>query len=215
MAQGVKEGLVDSPLDWPGASAVPALLGDMTLRGRWVSRDELRAARRSRGGIETPEAAFTSHPEVRLTPLPCWAGLTPDELRQKHRELVSTIVEDRRITRGNRPSLGVPAILAQEPLASPTESARSPAPICHASTPALRQRFVNAYRAFVAAFREAAHNASVALKITTTFHAPERVLAGFPPGCFPRPGWHVPASRDVMRDVVIDLTGPPGVALAT
>src|SRR5512134_392687 len=76
MSQGVKEGLVNSPLDWPGASSVGALLGDMTIGTRWVDRDGLRAARRS--DPETPEAEFTSHPVIKLSPLPCWAHLSPD-----------------------------------------------------------------------------------------------------------------------------------------
>jgi hypothetical protein len=54
------------------------------------------------------------------------------------------------------PVLGVEAILAKDPLHRPASLARSPAPLVHAATKAVRKAFYDAYAWFVAAFREAA-----------------------------------------------------------
>ena len=52
--------------------------------------------------------------------------------------------------------MGAEAILRQDPHARPNQTKRSPAPACHAATKGARERFWEAYSAFVAAFREAA-----------------------------------------------------------
>jgi hypothetical protein len=52
--------------------------------------------------------------------------------------------------------LGVEAILAKDPLHRPSVLARSPAPLVHAATKAVRKAFCDAYAWIVAAFREAA-----------------------------------------------------------
>ena len=54
------------------------------------------------------------------------------------------------------PVLGVEAILAKDPQHRPSSLARSPAPLVHAATKAVRKAFYDAYAWFVAAFREAA-----------------------------------------------------------
>jgi len=143
---------IASALEWPGASSAPALLDGRTLRGRWVDRDGLRAARRSE---PTAETAFTSHPTVRLTPLPCWADLDPEQLRRKHHEVLAEVLAE---SRGAK-VLGIRKILAQHPHACPIESSRSAAPACHTSSPRIRERFRRLYRAFVMAFRRAAEAA--------------------------------------------------------
>jgi hypothetical protein len=82
IAQGAKEGLVSSPRDWPGASAVPGLLGDMTLEGTWYDRSrETRARRR---GQDPVAESFSSTYVVRLTPIPRWSALEPRELAARH-----------------------------------------------------------------------------------------------------------------------------------
>src|SRR5262245_10997904 len=89
LAQGVKEGLVASPRDWPGASAVPGLLGDMTLAGRWCNRTlETRARRR---GAAHAAGAFDETYLVRLTPLPAWAALDAKSLAVRYEALVHDI----------------------------------------------------------------------------------------------------------------------------
>ena len=93
-----------------------------------------------------------------LTPLPCWAHLTPDDYRQRVAELVEAIGErgERRArqdpTRAARshhhpaPDPGYPSELKEE----------VPGPLYHVATRAVRKAFWEAYATFVAAFREAA-----------------------------------------------------------
>src|SRR5882724_7586214 len=48
LANGVKEGLVERPRDWPGVHCVRALLDDAPLEGRWFNRTQEYAARNRR-----------------------------------------------------------------------------------------------------------------------------------------------------------------------
>jgi hypothetical protein len=177
LGQGVKEGLVASPRDWPGATAVPALLGNMQLEGTWFDRD--RITRDRRRGIDDPGAHAYRYP-VRLAPIPHWVQLSSEQLRAKYVELVS---QAEREATCDRPPLGAAALQKQSPFARPERPKRSPAPPCHTSSATLRQRFVSAFRAFVDSFRAAA----AALCVTA------RVVArGFPPGSFPPRLGHVP-----------------------
>jgi hypothetical protein len=211
MAQGTKEGLVASPHDWPGASSLPGLLGDMTVRGRWVDRDGLRAARRSRP--ETPERDFTSYPTVRLSPMPCWEHLDRDALREKHLEIVAEIEHDAAVSRRGRRVLGVAAVLKTNPQDRPKKPAHGPAPLCHTVSSVLRDRFRAAYRAFVAAFREAAEMMKDLVRVASD-EVPrarvEHLVPRFPGGSYPRPRWFV-ATRMAIAEVTLDMrqTGPP------
>ena len=89
MSHGAKEGLVASPAEWPGATAVPGLLAGMVLEGLWYDRDlETRARRR---GADPDPTAFARTYTVRLTALPPWAGLSPSALRQRHETLLHDV----------------------------------------------------------------------------------------------------------------------------
>jgi hypothetical protein len=46
LSQGVKEGLVAHPAEWPGASSVKALLEDSPIEGLWFDRTKEYFARR-------------------------------------------------------------------------------------------------------------------------------------------------------------------------
>ena len=78
--------------------------------------------------------------------------------------------------RAGRGVLGKRAILAQHPHDKPLSSDRSPAPLVHAATKAVRIMLRGAYYDFVDAFREAA----------TKLRRGDR-LVRFPPGAFPPP----------------------------
>jgi REP element-mobilizing transposase RayT len=202
MAQGVKEGLVASVLDWPGASATPGLLGDMKLRGTWVDQDALRAARRRCPRTSAKE--FTSHPVLELSPLPCWNHLSPDELRARHRELADEIEEEARVARKGAPILGVAAVLAMSPLACPPSSQHSRAPACHTASERIGRRFEGIYRAFVASFREEAKKATAFVERAPSSSS-DPAVPRFPAGSMPRPRWTVPPDPRVLTDIVMDL----------
>jgi hypothetical protein len=199
MAQGVKEGLVASVLDWPGASATPGLLGDMKLRGTWVDQDGLRAARRKHPGTSAKE--FTSHPVLELSPLPCWSHLGPDELRARHRQLADDIEEEARVARKGAPVLGVAAVLATNPLASPESSEHGMAPACHTVSEGIRRRFARFFQCFVAEFREAAKEMAALVKGAISWTTVPR----FPAGSMPRPRWTVPGNLRALTDIVMDV----------
>jgi len=174
VAQGVKEGLVASPTEWPGATAVPGLLGRMELRGTWYDRNlETRARRRGRAPAREE---FAREYIVRLTAIPPWAHLPPDQLQQRHAELARDVEASHR--RGGAAVLGRDVVQAEDPHDRPASSKRRPAPLCHATRAALRERFRAALRVFVSAFRAAA----AALRVGAP---PSARDAAFPPGSFP------------------------------
>ncbi len=162
MAQGAKEGLVVSPLDWPGATAVPALVGDMTIVGERLDRDALRRARaaaRRRGECITTirEAEYTRETTLQLTPLPVFRSLDKASLRKRHGELLAAIISMAAVERAGRPPLGVEAILRQEPHAAPLNFVSTPAPACHTASAPLRRAFLRLRDAFATAYRSVAN----------------------------------------------------------
>jgi REP element-mobilizing transposase RayT len=174
LAHGVKEGLVDSPLDWPGAHCARALLDGTPLAGRWIDRTLEHAAARGRRPAD-PGACVTLE-ELRLAPLPCWKDLAEHRMRSQVRELVEDIEREgrRREQRTGRPPLGRDSVLRQDPRHEPNRIRRVPAPIAHAASRGARDALKGAYRIFLAAYR----------------HAAERLRSGaldvlFPEGSFP------------------------------
>ena len=161
IAQGAKEGLVASPLDWPGASAVPALVGDMTLVGERVDRDALRhareAAQRRDGNADAVrETDYTRTTTLRLTPLPVFRDLDASALRARHVALLDDVIALAAAERADRPPLGIAAVLRQDPHAVPATFVPTPAPPCHASSVQLRRAFLRLRSAFTLAYRHIA-----------------------------------------------------------
>ena len=111
-----------------------------------------------------------------FSPLPCWKHLPPEAYWQRVGNMAAEIEADADAARrrtGSRP-LGVAAILAQDPWARPERVKRSPAPLLHAASQAIRQVFYEGFALFVAAYRTAAEK----LKR-------EDPYPGFPCGSFP------------------------------
>jgi REP element-mobilizing transposase RayT len=176
LAHGVKEGLVGSPLDWPGAHCVRALLDGTPVTGRWFDRTLESAACRKRLPMD-PEA-FVTVEKIRLAPLPCWREF-PAELRTTRiRDLLEDIEHERLATerRTGKPPLGRDVVLRQDPRHEPNRLKKGPAPLAHAVSRVARQALREAYRTFLAAYRRAV----------------ERLREGagdapFPEGSFPPP----------------------------
>lgn len=194
LSQGCKEGLVDSPYHWPGASTTDALCHQTPLRGTWHDRDlESKAATR----IERLTARSKKRPcdfqtvhattyTVELAKLPCYAHLNQHQYATQMRKMVKSIEAQTALANRSlgRRSLGAKAVCAYPPHHRPETLDKSPAPLCHASSSQERRRFRDIYRAFVAAFRHAAQQ----LK--------DGVLdVVFPDYCFPpRRGMPLPAT---------------------
>lgn len=174
LAQACKEGLVSSPLDWPGVHCAGSLLAGKDLTGEWFDRTaESRARRR---GEKVTQERFGTTERVVFSRLPCWAHLSEDQAGEALRQLIEEIeveTTERHRARGTRP-LGVRSILRQHPHRRPRAKFRSSAPRFHARSRAAQRSMKNAYTLVLAAYR----------------HAMEELRSGrhpvaFPPGCFP------------------------------
>lgn len=155
LSQGCKEGLVWTPLDWPGVSSVRALLGEEPLRGIWYDRTAYRKARdkaRRKGGDVKLEDFARSY-EVPLSPLPCWAHLSPEAYQRAIRTLVDEIRADTR--KAYKHVVGRERILAVDPHSAPEDFEPTPRPLCHAADKATRKSYRERLGGFVAAFRRA------------------------------------------------------------
>lgn len=173
LSHGVKEGLVDTVRQWPGVHSAAASIEGKVLRA-WGGDGRKGEGPRSdvRGGDDLEEEDGF----VVLSPLPCWEHLP--ELAQ--RRAIGDMVEEidsqaaalRRST-GTR-SLGVEAVLAQDPYYVPENVEASPEPRFHAVDKEVLEGLVEAWRQVLAAFA----SASAALR------SGDR-NARFPEGTFP------------------------------
>ncbi|MEK7705916.1 MAG: hypothetical protein AAB426_13220, partial [Myxococcota bacterium] len=153
LAHGVKEGLVERAHEWPGLTCLPELAHGVV---RYF--DHLDVA----GFNEAARVAEKSGKQVAR-------ALAHDAEAQAKAE------------RGDKPVLGVAAILAQDPLSVPLYTKRSPRPLCHASTREAWLGFRDGYRAFLDAYRTASQLFRQGV-----------ASVPFPPHCFRPPlpwGW--------------------------
>ncbi len=179
LSQGLKEGLVEHPLDWPGASSVAALLGPERLRGRWYNRTQEFAARVRHERFHPQR--FSEVEEVVLTPLPCWTDLSDEQRYRAVEALIESIQEETRKDEATQP-IGE-RLRHQVATSRPLRVKRSPMPWFHCASRRVREELREAYSLFLSAYREA----SVHWK-QGQFTAP------FPDGCFLPPGPFVAAS---------------------
>jgi len=156
LSHGAKEGLVASPLDWPGAHCAKALLHGAPVVGRWIDRTLEHRARLKGRRIEPSELATDE--TLHLAPLPCWAGFGPERLRQRIELLLREIEEEavRLESATGRPPLGRDALFRQDPHQEPNRLKRGHAPLVHAASRAARDALRESYRLFLAGFRQAA-----------------------------------------------------------
>jgi hypothetical protein len=93
-----------------------------------------------------------------LEQLPCWKDVSPEEYRRRIAEMAAEIESQAALRRqlNDLPAKGPAAILAQETHAAPKTLKKSPAPLFHAASRKIRRELYEAYRHFVAAFRDAA-----------------------------------------------------------
>ncbi|MCB1009108.1 MAG: transposase [Acidobacteria bacterium] len=156
LAHGVKEGLVGSPCDWPGAHSARALLEGGPVHGRWVGRTLEQAASRRRLPVD-PES-FVTLETLWLTPLPCWKGESVDQTRSRVRTLVEDIEQEGRMHElgTGRPPLGKDLVCRQDPQHKPNRVKRGRAPLAHATSHVARNVVRDAYRRFLGAYRMAA-----------------------------------------------------------
>jgi hypothetical protein len=148
--------LVEKAREWPGVHAVRALLDEGPLEGLWFDRTQEYSARRR--GEEHERNRFATPEAVTLSPLPCWEHLSPESRKERVAEFVREIEEEAAAQRKatGKTVLGRAAILKQHPHERPNRPKKSYAPLVHAASRKVRLALYEGYRAFVAAYREAA-----------------------------------------------------------
>jgi hypothetical protein len=157
LSHGVKENLVARLREWPGLHCVRQIVDGEPLAGTWFDRTQEHVARRRRGEDPDP-LQYTSSETVTFSSLPCWEHLSPEAYRERVGAMALEIEEDAAAARkrtGAHP-LGAAKILAQHPWTRPERVKRSPAPLLHAASKAVRQVFYEGFALFVAAYRTAA-----------------------------------------------------------
>lgn len=156
LSQGSKEGLVASPLDWPGPQFTKALVDRSELRGIWIDRQRMGSARRR--GAKVRETDFTEELVLKLAPLPYLAHLSLAEQKQ---EVVSLIrqIEDETSAQHRVAAtapMGPRRILAGNPWArSPKPDGASPR--FHVTCRRLKRSLSDSLSAFLHAYRDAAN----------------------------------------------------------
>jgi REP element-mobilizing transposase RayT len=156
LAHGVKEGLVASPLDWPGARCARHLAEGTPLAGHW--RDRTLESKARRKGILLDRKDYVVEEVVTMAPLPCWRSLDPEAYRARIRDLIAEIeawAEQREEDTG-KPPLGREAVCQQSPHHEPNRLKKAPAPLVHAVAPEVRRALRKAYFAFREAYLHAA-----------------------------------------------------------
>jgi putative transposase len=174
LSNGVKEGLVEHPGDWPGVHSIKALLDGTPLTGQWFDRTQEYAARRRREAFD--RLRFATPYTVQLSPLPCWEHLTPEQQRMRVVEVIQEVDAEATTQReqAGKSALGPLTIQQQVPHDRPMKSKKSPAPLFHAATKRVRDDLYGAYYAWLGAYREA----------SARWRAGDRT-AVFPIGSFP------------------------------
>ena len=144
------------------------------MTGHWFDRSREYAARNQRQDFE--RLRYATEETVTLSPVPCWAHLSPERYRSRIAGLVKSIETAAALARSRtgRPVEGVKAILSRDPQHRPAKLSRSPAPLVHAATKRARKEFYAMYSCFVAAFRDAAEKLRLGDR-----------TASFPAGSFP------------------------------
>lgn len=174
LSQGTKEGLVETPTDWPGVHCASALLTGESLRGVWVDRTRQCAARRA--GKRYHRYSYAEDETLTLAPLPCWRHLSIEQSRRAVADLLSEIASSAASIHPSTrsPQARVRSVLRVHPHDSADDPEPHQAPAFHAVRRRIRHRLETAYAEFVQSYRAAS----------------ERLRAGdrnarFPAGSFP------------------------------
>ena len=156
-SQGCKEGLVASPLDWPGPSSTWSLVSGEPLMGEWVDRTALTKALEKGENVTGDD--FIERLEVKLSPVRGMAHLSAKEYRREILEIVREVEEETAAMHkaaGTEP-LGAEWVLSQDPHFRPSKaSEKRPRPWVHAIDPELRKEMKEALIFIAVAYRKAA-----------------------------------------------------------
>ena len=153
-AHGAKEGLVETPEQWPGLTCFPELLHGLRRSFQWYDATAHYQAKQ-RGDLR-PREAFHKPCSLKLSPLPHWKDLPKKEQEKNARDILQGAKQHAQDSMNGKAPLGVQKVLQQHPHAKPHRSKRSPRPLCHATTAQARRAFKKLYKQFVNDYQEAA-----------------------------------------------------------
>ncbi len=199
LSHGPKEGLTESPLQWPGIHAARQLVHGEPLEGAWFNRSKEWAARNRQQEYGTYD--FATRYSIRFAQLPSLRHLKPEEYEDRVAELIREIEDEFEKKRDGNPVAGVEKVLSQNPMEPPTRvTKRSPKPLVHVASKEEREDFLTGFLTFQAQYRIA----SEALRRGNL-----KAATWFPAGCFPpalpfvgsapprRPPW--PPTRPIQK----------------
>lgn len=176
LSHSVKEGLCESPADWPGVHCAKALVHGEKLEGYWFNRSKEWAARNQ--GKEYGYYDFATKYLVGFAPLPAFRHLSPEEYQDKVAELIWEIEEEGRKARDGDPVAGRETILSQNPFEPPTRKTKHSAkPIFHVGSKEKRDDLRKERSGFMTQFYEASEALRSDNQVAEAFE--------FPVGCYP------------------------------
>jgi hypothetical protein len=177
LSNSVKEGLVESPFQWPGVHAASSLVTGESLKGYWFNRSAEWVARNQ--GKEVGHYDFATEYEVGFAPLPAFRHLSDEAYREMMAEIVREIEEEGEAQRNGDSVAGVARVLVQNPYEKPTrKTKRSPKKLFHVRDEDLEKSL----------------RADLSEHLAQRQEATERLLGaagetgaslGFPVGCYP------------------------------
>lgn len=156
LRNGVKEGLVERPGEWPGVSSLQALLTGVPDVGIWYDRTAEFNARRLSVGKDIDVEQFATRYEIPLVPLPSMADKSEEEQQAIVRQIVRDVEDEgAEMKRKGTIFLGVEGVLATDPLERPKKLSRKPAPRAHFRSKSAYERFLEILSKVLEAFAEA------------------------------------------------------------
>ncbi|MEO1481419.1 MAG: hypothetical protein AAFU77_04885 [Myxococcota bacterium] len=117
LSQGVKEGLVDTPEDWPGVHCAKHVFFDQQCRGTWLNATSYGEAKRfeeRKPPDRRKKVSKSDHLEevsVEIFRLPVYADLDESAYRHSMTELRERIIMRGKEARAGKPALGVSEVL--------------------------------------------------------------------------------------------------------
>ncbi len=137
LSHGTKEGLVESPIEWPGVHAAKALVHGEPLEGYWFNRRKEWAARNR--GKAYGRYDFATRYLVHFAQLPAFRHLAPEAYQDRITELIQEIKAEGEAKRDGDPVAGREKILRQNPYKQPTRhTKRSTKPLFHVGSKEVR-----------------------------------------------------------------------------
>ncbi|HZJ53858.1 MAG TPA: transposase [Myxococcaceae bacterium] len=153
LAHGPKEGLVRTCAEWPGLSSLKMMVDGSSRGFRWFNWTRRAKAHRPGTSPARFDVKWAEQESLALTPLPLHTLQSREALRRFLQDAMRAIETEASVL--HRRFLGRAGVLRQSPHRKARQKERSSRPPCHTSSPAFLKDYLEVFRAFVAAFRQA------------------------------------------------------------